>query len=98
MTTYESLKSMRGQVVVDFIVEHRIDDSYELDVSYITVTPFTLYFDGSVCKEGQGIDIMLVSPRGATFDFSSQLKAYCTSNKAKYEDLLLGLELLDYME
>jgi ribonuclease HI len=40
---------------------------------------------------------VLVSPRGATFDFSSSLKAYCTNNQAKYKALLFDLELLDYM-
>jgi ribonuclease HI len=34
---------------------------------------------------------------GATFEFSSELKAYCTNNQAEYEVLLFGLELLDYM-
>jgi hypothetical protein len=37
---------MKGQVVADFIVEHRIDDTHKLDVSYFTITPWTLYFDG----------------------------------------------------
>jgi hypothetical protein len=27
------LKSMKGQVVADFIVEHRIDDAHKLDIS-----------------------------------------------------------------
>jgi hypothetical protein len=58
---HEPLKVMKGHVVADFIVEHRIDDAYTLDISYLTVTPWTLYFDGSVCNEGQGIEIMLVS-------------------------------------
>jgi hypothetical protein len=35
---YESLKSIKGHVVADFIVEHRNDNSFELDISYITVT------------------------------------------------------------
>jgi hypothetical protein len=61
---------MKGQVVADFIVEHRIGDTDELDISYLTITPWTLHFDGSVCNEGQGIDIVLVSPRNASFDFS----------------------------
>jgi hypothetical protein len=30
---YEPLKSMKGQVVADFIVEHRIDDTHKLDIS-----------------------------------------------------------------
>jgi hypothetical protein len=48
---YKYLKSMKGQVVANFIVDHRIDDSCVLDVSYITITPWALYFDGSVCNE-----------------------------------------------
>jgi hypothetical protein len=64
---YELLKSMKGQVVADFIEEHRIDDAYELDMSYLTITPWTLYFDGLVCYEGQGIGIMLVSPSNVFF-------------------------------
>ena len=39
---YEPLKSMRDQVVADFIVEHRIDDTHKLDISYLNVTPWTL--------------------------------------------------------
>jgi hypothetical protein len=70
---YAPLKSMKGQVVADFIVEHRIEDTYKLDISYLTVTPWTLYFDGSVCNEGQGIDIVLVSPSNTYFDFASRL-------------------------
>jgi hypothetical protein len=70
---YEPLKSMKGQVVADFTVEHRVDDTHELDILYLTVTPWTLYFDGFVCNEEQGIDIVLVSPSNTSFDFSSQL-------------------------
>jgi hypothetical protein len=94
---YESLKSMKGQVIAYFIVEHRINDTHELDMSYLTITHWTLYFDGSVCNEGQGIDIMIISPSNVSFYFSSRLKTYCTNNQAEYEALLFGLELLDYM-
>jgi hypothetical protein len=94
---YEPLKSMRGQVVVDFIIEHRIDDTHKLDISYLTITPWILYFDGLVCDEGQGIGIMIVSPSNVSFDFSSRLKTYCTNNQAEYEALLFGLELLNCM-
>jgi ribonuclease HI len=94
---YESLKSMKCQVVDNFIVEHQIDDTHELDMSNLTITPWTLYFDGSVCNEGQEIDIVLISLSNASFDFSSRLTTYCTNNQAEYEALLFGLELLDYM-
>jgi ribonuclease HI len=88
---------MRGQVVADFIVEHRINDTQKLDMSYLTITHWTLYFDGSVCNEGQGIGIVLVSPSDVSFGFTSRLKTYCTNNQTKYEALLFGLELLNCM-
>jgi hypothetical protein len=94
---YEPLKAMRGQVIADFIIEHRINDTHKLDMSYLTITPWTLYFDGSVCNEGQGIGIVLVSPSDVSFDFSSRLKTYCTNNQAEYEALLFDLELLNCM-
>ena len=45
-------RSMRGQIIVDFIVEHRINDKHDLKVGYVTCTPWKLYFDGSVCDDG----------------------------------------------
>jgi hypothetical protein len=94
---YEPLKSIKGQVIADFIVEHRIDDTHTLDISYLTVTPWILYFGGSVCNEGQGIGIVLVSPSNVSFDFSSRFKTHCTNNQAEYEALLFSLELLSCM-
>jgi len=94
---YESLKSMKDQIIVDFIVEHRIDDSCELDIAYVTFIPWKLYFDGSVCNEGQVFGVVLVSPEGVAFDFSSRLEFACTNNQAEYEVLLFGLELLNSM-
>lgn len=81
----------------DFIVEHRIDYSCDLDIFYITISCYVIYFDASACKAGQGISIVLVSPRGVAFDFSSQLEFYCTNNQGKYEALIFDLELLKYM-
>ena len=35
----EPLKSMRGQIVADFIIEHRINNKHVLEVGYIICTP-----------------------------------------------------------
>jgi ribonuclease HI len=94
---YELLKSMKGQVVADFIVEHQIDDTHKLDMSYLIVTPCTLYFDESISNKGQGLGIVLVLPSNASFYSSSRLKTYCTNNQDEYEALLFGLELLNCM-
>jgi hypothetical protein len=46
---FESLKTMKGQVVADFILEHRVDighdDSLPLDSNFISCTSWKLYFD-----------------------------------------------------
>jgi hypothetical protein len=36
---YESLKSIKGQIVTDFIVEHWVDIEHDLDVGLILLTP-----------------------------------------------------------
>ena len=44
-------RSMRGQIIADFIVEYRINDKHDLKVGYVTCTPWKLYFDGLVCDD-----------------------------------------------
>ena len=36
---YESLRAIKGQIVANFIVEHRINDEHNLEVGYVTCTP-----------------------------------------------------------
>ena len=84
--------------MADFIVEHRIDnDEHNLDLSYVAITPWHLYFDGSACKDGQGIGVVIVSPSSFAFESSCRLEYFCTNNQAEYEALLFGLELLQSM-
>jgi hypothetical protein len=49
---YESLKSIKGQIVADFIIEHWVDIEHDLDIGLVLFTPWKLYFDGSVCSDG----------------------------------------------
>jgi ribonuclease HI len=98
---FESLKAMKGQVVADFIVEHRVDVEYDdnisLDIKFISCTSWKLYFDGSACGSGQGIDIVIISPNGDNFEASSRLDYFCTNNQAEYESLIFRLEILASM-
>jgi len=57
--TYQSLKSVKGQIVADFIVDHSIVEPSLNDVSNQL---WKLYFDGSNHKNGTGIGIMIISP------------------------------------
>ena len=91
--TFEPLKILKDQVLADFIVEHGID--LDDDINYLTFTPWKLYFDGSVCKDGQCVSIILVSSTGAEIRISSRLDFYCTNNQTEYEPLLFGLSCCD---
>jgi ribonuclease HI len=56
-----------------------------------------LFFDGSAYREGQGVGIALISPRGAIFEQSVRLEYFCMNNQAEYEAILLGLQILSCM-
>jgi hypothetical protein len=47
---YKPLRSMKGQVVADFIVDHGVDVDHS--VGFVQLKPWELFFDGSICSEG----------------------------------------------
>jgi hypothetical protein len=89
---YEPLRSMKGQVVVDFIVDHVVDVDHS--VNFVQLNPWGLYFDGLVCSTGQGARCVVVSPSGVYIDLSIRLEFTCTNNQVEYDSLLHGLEFL----
>jgi hypothetical protein len=94
---YEPLKSMQGQVVAYFIVGHSIDQNSDESCNLVSIYSWKLFFDGSACREGQGVGVILVSPRGAIFEQSVCLEYFGTNNQAEYEAILLGLQNLTSM-
>jgi hypothetical protein len=75
---FEPLRAMKGQVVADFIVEYAVE--MDLQVNPILLVPWKLYFDGSVCSNGQGAGCMIISPSGIDKDLSIILEFACTNN------------------
>jgi hypothetical protein len=78
---HEPLRSMKGQVVVDFIVDHALDVDHS--VSLVQFKPWGLYFDGSVCSMGQGARCVVVSPSGVYIDLSIRLEFASTNNQVE---------------
>jgi hypothetical protein len=74
---FESAKAVKGQVIADFITEHR-DPSIDL----LEITPWALFFDGSSCGKGDGVGILLISPRGEMFEFAIPIQPTVTNNQA----------------
>jgi hypothetical protein len=90
---YELLRSMKGQVVADFIVDHVIDMGHSVDC--VQLKPWGLNYDGSVCSKGQEAWCVVVSPSDVYIDLSIRLEFACTNNQLEYESLLHGLEFLE---
>jgi hypothetical protein len=59
---YEPLKFIKGQVVADFIIEHSIDQNSDESCNSMSICLWKLFFDGSACREGQGVGVVLISP------------------------------------
>ena len=56
---------------------------------------WSLDFDGVVSKEGSGVGVWVSNPKTRhTESHSYKLNFQCTNNIAKYEALMLGLQLL----
>jgi hypothetical protein len=86
---YQPAKAVKGQALADLIAE-RVNTS----IAALAIRAWAMYFDGSVCGDGCGIGVLLVSPRGATYSFSIRLPVACTNNLAEYEAVRKGMELL----
>ena len=52
-----------------------------------------MYFDGTCCKDGSKVCILLISLNGINYKFSFTLIFPYTSNIEEYEALILGLRL-----
>jgi len=89
--TYKSLKVVKGQIVADFITDHSI---VEVMSSFTNVRQWQLYFDGSSHKNGTRIGILILSPQNDPIKFKFRLNQFCSNNKAEYEALITGLEVL----
>jgi hypothetical protein len=94
---YEPLKSMKGQVVVDFIVEHCIDQNKDKSCNLVSIHPWKLFFNDSACREGQGVGVVLNSHRVAIFKTSTCLEYFCTNHQVEYVAIMLGLQILSSM-
>jgi ribonuclease HI len=86
---FESAKAVKGQIIADFITEHR-----DPSINLLEITPWALFFDGSSCGKGGGVGILLISPRGEMFKFAIPIQPTVTNNQAEYEALLRGLQYL----
>jgi ribonuclease HI len=85
---FEPLRSIKGQAVADFIVDHAVDVDHT--INFVQLKQWGFYFDGSICSKGHGAGLYL--PSGIYIDLSVRIEFACTNNQVEYESLLHGLE------
>jgi hypothetical protein len=70
---------------------HSVDQNNDKSCNLVLIHPWKLFFDGSACREGQSVGVVLISSRGVIFEQSVHLEYFCTNNQAEYEAILLSL-------
>ena len=83
---YELAKAVNGQAVADFVVQY-----CGPELSMVDLVLWTSFFDGSSCGNSSGIGVVMISPRGANFEFSFPIEVSATNNQAKYRAILKGI-------
>jgi ribonuclease HI len=76
--------------LADFIAEWT---DTQLPPPQIQAECWTLYFDGSVMKTGEGAGLLFVSPLGEHMRYAVRLHFPASNNMAEYEALLCGLKI-----
>ncbi|XP_072077892.1 uncharacterized protein [Arachis hypogaea] len=92
---YVPARAIKGQVIADFLVDNSNNlNGQGANVIDIAGDCWKLYFDGSKHKDGAGVGILIISPKGIPSKFLFELKYPCSNNVAEYETLVLVLEIL----
>ncbi|XP_057994971.1 uncharacterized protein LOC131175276 [Hevea brasiliensis] len=100
-TLYETRKTIKGRVVVEFLSENPVNEEEEVETAFpdeslklVEVQPWKMYFDGAMNKSGAGIGVVLEAPNGEQLLMSKRLCFPTTNNIAEYEACICGLEAL----
>ncbi|GJT16299.1 reverse transcriptase domain-containing protein [Tanacetum coccineum] len=87
--------SVKGQILVDFIVE-RPEEEYSdtlMEVEEELPAPWILFTDRSSCTDGSRAGLILTNPDGMEFTYALRFRFDATNNEAEYEALIAGLRI-----
>jgi hypothetical protein len=70
------------------------DNEPQARAPIFTEAHWTLFFDGSSCKQGAEAGVLLLTPEGEQFKYMMHLDLKATNNMAEYEALVFGLSIM----
>ena len=93
-------KTIKGSVVSDFCTKNPIkeeggkEDFPDEDILDVELGTWKMYFDRAVSQYGNGIGILLITPKGSHMSLAIKLNFESTNNMAEYEACIAGMEAL----
>ncbi|KAI5335374.1 hypothetical protein L3X38_025507 [Prunus dulcis] len=90
----EEIEDINSLVIENADLLTRAHTCLNNPIHSVHLTLWKLYFDGSKTDVTSGAGIVLEEPLGIRQFYSFQLDFQCTNNRAKYEALIFGLEML----
>ena len=88
---YSLRSSVKGQVLVDFVVEFSPRREMEI-VCHVKVQPWRVFVDGTCSALGARAGIVIITLEGIRVEHSFRLGFKAFNNKAEYEALLVRLK------
>jgi hypothetical protein len=86
--TYAPQAAIKSEALADFIAEWIEVQTPPMVVDH---EYWTMYFDGSLMKEGIDVGLIFVSPLGVRMRYMVRLQFSASNNVAEYEALVNGL-------
>jgi hypothetical protein len=95
--------AVKSQVLAEFVADWTPPSCHpggpdvsepEVKVPIFTKPHWTLFFDGSSCKQGVGAGVLLLTPSGEQFKYMVHLGFKAINNMAEYEALIFGLSIV----
>jgi hypothetical protein len=89
--TYAPRSAIKSQVLANFMAEWT---EMQTPPALIEHETWTMYFDGSVMKEGAGVGLVFILPLGVHMEYMVRLHFPASNNATEYEAQINGLRIV----
>ena len=94
---YKPRTSVKGQILVDFIMEFTLVESTEATQVALDLPIWRLSIDGAANAQGSGAGMILISLDRIDMEYALGLDFQASNNEAEYKAVIAGLNLAHFM-